>query len=265
MRDVLVQTMKSPKCIAIHAGMLDYAFALCLMEAIVEIKRLLPWPEFVLLLEHPPVITLGRRARREDILCPIQQLKDQGIGIHHVDRGRPATYHGPGQLVGYLLLDSKRCKLHPSQLVEHIETALVALLARYGIAARQSSAHRGVWVAHHKIASIGIGVRGGITIHGFALNCNPNLSRFDLINPCGLGPGRMTSMTRLSGKPINSAALGLDLPVEPLGKLLEDVYSERPDAFIGIPSDKAGADQSGDGLNVRRITKSRCEPLAGIL
>jgi len=257
--------MKSKKCVAIHAGMLNYAFALCLMEAIVSIKRLKPWPEFLLLLEHPPVITLGRRAKEGEILCPIQQLKALGISIHRVDRGGLTTYHGPGQMVGYLLFDLKRCRINPSQLVDHIEKALVALLAQYGIAAQQSPLHRGVWVDCHKVASIGIGVRGGITFHGFALNCNPDLSHFDFINPCGLGPGSMTSITRLSGKPVTPQALVRDLTIclqkvlafdlteAPLDKLLEDVYRERPEAFTGIPSDNAC------------VTNLKCVSMSGTL
>ena len=252
----VVQTMVNQKCIAVHAGMLNYAFALCLMEAFVSIKRLKSWPEFVLLLEHPPVITLGRRATEEEILCPVHQLESLGISIHRVDRGGLATYHGPGQMVGYLLFDLNRYRMHPSQLVDHIEKALIALLAQYGIAAQQSPSHRGVWVERHKIASIGISVRGGISFHGFALNCNPDLSHFDFINPCGLGPHSMTSMSRLSGKPINpqalahdlmtclQKALSFDMTEVSLEKLVDVVYNERPEAFTGILSCKPCADKS---------------------
>ncbi len=245
--------MSGEKGIVVHAGTLDYAFALSLMDAIVCIKRRKPWPDIVLLLEHPPVITLGRRATEKEIRCPIRMLKNRGIDVHHVERGGMATYHGPGQLVGYLLFDLKRNHIGPSQLVDLIERAIIAVLTEHGIAAEQSDAHRGVWVDHHKIASIGIGVKGGITFHGFALNCTPNLSHFDLINPCGLGPRSMTSMAQISGKSIALSTIarqlttclpnfiGFDLANEPLEKLLSDVYDEHPEAFLGIALEKETA------------------------
>ena len=260
--------MPTPRGLSVHAGMLDYAFALCLMEAVVDIKRRKTWPDIILLLEHPPVITLGRRATEKEILCPLHSLPEKGIGIYHVERGGLATYHGPGQLVGYLLFDLKRRQMRPGQLVDSVETALVTVLSEHGIAAERSPGHRGVWAGRHKIASIGIGVKGGISFHGFALNCSPDLSHFDLINPCGLGPHSMTSMSRLTGKSISPRTIaeriasalpkeiGFEFTDEALEKILEEVYNERPDAFTGVLAREAHAAPDGVCFNHRSAIRA---------
>lgn len=222
----------------VHAGIVEYGFALELMENIVEIKKRKPWPEILLLLEHPPTITLGKRGMPEDVLLSDKELQASGISMHHVQRGGLATYHGPGQLVGYILLDLKKNSIRPSQLVEHIEMAIIHLLKCYGIAAEQNTRHRGVWVHNKKIASIGIAVRGGITFHGFALNCNPYMAHFNLINPCGFKPGIMTSMTQRLNTAITPGnvkkelghciedQMGIVFNAYPLKRLLIDVYTE---------------------------------------
>ena len=230
--------------IVIHAGIMNYPFAQILMDSIVRIKRYKPWPEILLLLEHPPVITLGKRATAEDILYPDYMLKTKGINVHNVERGGLATYHGPGQLVGYILVDLKKINMRQSQLVNHIEAAIIQSLSYYGIDAKRHLNHRGVWVGDHKIASIGIAVRGGITFHGFALNCNPDLSHFDFINPCGLKPGSMTSIARIIGEPNSSdkiknsitanleTRIGIDFAMFSMNKLLTYIREEKKDTHI---------------------------------
>lgn len=131
--------------IVIHAGIVNYPYAQILMDSIVRIKRNKPWPEILLLLEHPPVITLGKRATAEDILCPENILKTKGINVHNVERGGLATYHGPGQLVGYILIDLKKINMSQGQLVNHIEAAIIQSLSYYGIDAKRHLNHRGGW------------------------------------------------------------------------------------------------------------------------
>ncbi len=230
--------------IVIHAGIMNYSFAKVLMDSIVRIKRNKPWPEILLLLEHPPVITLGKRSTAEDILYPDNILKSKGIDVHNVERGGLATYHGPGQLVGYILIDLKKINMRQSQLVDHIEAAIIQSLLNYSIDAKRHRSHRGVWVGDHKIASIGIAVRGGITFHGFALNCNPDLSHFDFINPCGLNPGSMTSITRVLGKPTSAdeiknsitahlgTRIGIDFSSVSLNNLLTYISKEQKGTHI---------------------------------
>jgi len=223
---------------------MNYPFAQALMDSIVRIKRKKPWSEILLLLEHPPVITLGRRATAEDILYPDNILKTKGINVHNVERGGLATYHGPGQLVGYILMDLKKTNMSQSQLVDHIEAAIIQSLLYYKIDAIRHLNHRGVWVGNSKIASIGIAVRGGITFHGFALNCNPDLTHFNFINPCGLTPGSMTSITRIISKPISpdkiknritahlGDRIGIDFSAVSLNKLFTYIHEEQKDTFI---------------------------------
>ena len=246
----------------IHAGNMSYPFALGLMKTIVNIKQKKTWPEILLLLEHPPTITLGKRATAKDILVTDRVLGSYGIGVHKVERGGFATYHGPGQLVGYILMDLKRNHMSPEQLVDRIETAIIHALSKYCINAGRYRGHRGVWVETKKIASIGIAVQGGITFHGFALNCNPTLSHFDFINPCGLKPGTMTSITELSGVSISpddikqSLAnhlkdhIGIDFSINSLNQLLEKVHDEqkRRGRIRGTPSRSPASPQIGELL-----------------
>lgn len=151
------------------------------------------------------MITRGRRATNADLSVPPERLHAEGIELYDVERGGLATYHGPGQLVGYMMLDLRKNKLSPSDLVSAIEQALIAALALVGLSAHQQKGYRGVWVGEKKIASIGIAVQGGISFHGFALNCNPNLSHFDYIIPCGLSQGIMTSASTLLNTTIRPA------------------------------------------------------------
>lgn len=223
----------------IDAGVLDYSTALKLMKNIVDIKQKKQWPEVLMLLEHPEVITLGRRATTKDILLDDKELQDIGITIHNVERGGLATYHGPGQLLGYIIMDLENNDMSPSLLVNHIEKAIIQTLKFYKINAEQRHEHRGVWVGSKKIASVGIAVQRGITFHGFALNCNPELSHFDFINPCGLGPGSMTSIARITKESISpneikpiltkhlESRVGINLSMISLDRLISDVRREQ--------------------------------------
>ena len=151
-------------------------------------------PDILLLLEHSHVYTLGRRGNPSDILAAPDMLAQKGIEIHHVDRGGEATYHGPGQLVGYPIVNLRKWGGGPLKYVRTLEEVLIATLADFGIAAQSGERPTGVWVGESKIAAIGVKVSRGVTTHGFALNVKPDLSYFDHIVPCGMPTGRVTSM-----------------------------------------------------------------------
>lgn len=152
-------------------------------------------PDTLLLLEHPPVITLGRRARREHLLCDEAELARLGVELVSVERGGDITYHGPGQLVGYPLRRVDRAvKAH----VDGMAGALRTLLGRMGIEASFSDEHPGLWTARGKVAAVGVDARGGVAMHGFALNVTVDLSGFSLIVPCGLR-APVTSLRELLG------------------------------------------------------------------
>lgn len=186
-------------------GRVPYSEALELQQKALEARRRRAGPDRLLLLEHPPVVTLGRRARPEHLLLSRQELADRGIECFEVARGGDVTYHGPGQLVGYLVIDLTRRKVDVHAHVRGIEAALGVALASLGIRTRVIEGMTGVFVddaasrTPRKIASIGVGVRHWITWHGFALNVDLDLAAFEAIVPCGLRQVEMTSLARELG------------------------------------------------------------------
>jgi lipoyl(octanoyl) transferase len=182
-------------------GRVPYAEALELQQQLVARRRGGAVADQLLLLEHPHVITLGTSARAEHVLLDEATRRLLDIELHETGRGGDVTYHGPGQLVGYPILDLKpdRCDLH--RYVRDIEQALITLLDGYGIAGGRKQGLTGVWVGDEKVAAIGVRVSSGwITSHGFALNVNTDLQFFDAIVPCGITRYGVTSMERLLGR-----------------------------------------------------------------
>ena len=177
-------------------GRVGFAETLALQEELVRVKRANPdAPDELWLLEHEPVYTIGR--------TPDQSSLRGAAFLPHplfeINRGGQATYHGPGQLVGYFLIDLRRYGQDLHRYLRWIEALLIELLAHYDIAANTRSGLTGVWVEQRKIASIGIGVRHWITMHGFALNVSGDLSPFDQITPCGIANVAMTSIEKETG------------------------------------------------------------------
>ena len=188
-------------CVAVSLGRTDYLSAWGLQKSLhgQVVDGLLP--NLLLLLEHPHVYTLGRRGTPSDILVSPDVLGRLGVEVHHVDRGGEVTYHGPGQLVGYPIVDLREWRGGPLDYVRALERVLVATLAEFGIHAESSAKPTGVWVGDSKIAAIGVKVSRGVTTHGFAINVAPDLSYFDHIVPCGMPGGRVTSMAVLDPDP----------------------------------------------------------------
>jgi lipoate-protein ligase B len=152
--------------------------------------------DLLLLVEHEPVITLGRGTRGTSLRIPIDELRRRGVQVHEVERGGDVTYHGPGQLVGYPILDLRRHREDLHWYLRQLEAGLIRALARLGIESERRAGLTGVWTRGRKIASIGIHVKQWVTFHGFALNVNTDLSAFDLIVPCGIPDVVMTSVAR---------------------------------------------------------------------
>jgi len=180
--------------ILLDLGRIEYGRALEIQRGLAERRARGEVPDLLVLLEHENVITLGRKTSSEN-------LKPQNVPVFQVERGGDATYHGPGQLVGYpiIRLEDHDVRRH----VQNIENALIATASRFGIQAVTWDAHPGVWVHGNKLASIGVAVANWVTYHGFALNVNTDMSYFDLIRPCGLESGTMTSMQKLLGRPLD--------------------------------------------------------------
>jgi lipoate-protein ligase B len=152
--------------------------------------------DIVLFLEHPPVFTLGRRGGRECLLVSEEFLEKSGVQVIQVERGGNITFHGPGQLVAYPIVDLQSARIKVVDFVSGLEEVMLRTAAHWGIAAGRNSANRGIWVGPHKMGSIGIAVRRGISFHGLALNVRTDLTPFSWIQPCGLKDVGMTTMQR---------------------------------------------------------------------
>jgi lipoyl(octanoyl) transferase len=184
-------------------GTVAYADGLALQERLVAERRAGNIVDQLLLLEHPHVITLGSSAHAEHVLVDETDRKLLGIELFETGRGGDVTYHGPGQLVGYPILDLKpdRCDLH--RYVRDLEEVLILAVQRFGVHATRLSGLTGIWVGADKLAAIGVRVSSGwITSHGFALNVHTRLELFDAIVPCGLRGHGVTSLARLLGKDV---------------------------------------------------------------
>ena len=192
-------------------GRVAYDAALALQQTLVEQRKRGEIRDQLLLLEHPDVITLGVKTRNDlsHVLETPEALAARGVGLFESGRGGDVTYHGPGQLVGYPIVDLKpaRCDVH--RYVRDLEEVLIRAVAAFGIAARRVDGLTGIWVGdgggEAKLAAIGVRISRWVTSHGFALNVNTDLSRFGLIVPCGITDRGVTSMERLLGRPVPMA------------------------------------------------------------
>ncbi|NWF82780.1 MAG: lipoyl(octanoyl) transferase LipB [Bryobacteraceae bacterium] len=184
-------------------GRVPYADAWALQRSLAERRKRGETCDRLLLVEHPHVLTLGRNGRRENILAAPERLRQLGVEIHEIDRGGDITYHGPGQIVGYPIVDLREWKRDVVAYVRAIEESIIAALARFGIDSFAEPGATGVWTREGKICAIGVHISRWVTTHGFALNWKTDLSYFGLIVPCGLH------------KPVTSMeALGVDVPLE---------------------------------------------------
>ncbi len=183
---------------------IDYREAWALQEKLITARRVGILPnDIVLFLEHPPVFTLGRRGGRECMLVSDAFLEKAGIPIIQVERGGYITYHGPGQLVVYPIVDLQTAKIKVVDFVSGLEDVMLQTAHNWGIAAERNDANRGIWVGPKKMGSIGIAVRRGISFHGLALNIHTDLTPFTWIRPCGLQDVQMTSIQQESNQSIS--------------------------------------------------------------
>lgn len=184
------------KCELRDLGLIGYGEALEVQRALVERRKRGEIPDQFLIVEHPHVITLGRNGRAENLLASEEVLRRAGISFHQTDRGGDITYHGPGQVVGYPIVDLREWKRDVVAYVRAVEQVIIDALAAFGIASGRVPGWTGVWVDGRKIAAIGIHISRWITSHGFALNLNTDLQYFQYIVPCGLS-APVTSMADL--------------------------------------------------------------------
>jgi len=195
------------ECRAAYLGLVDYQEAYRLQKKLLAQRIGGGIPDTLLLLQHPPVITVGRRGARDNILAGSELLSREGISVFETDRGGDVTYHGPGQLVGYPILDLRQHGMDVHRTVHLYEEVIIRLISRYGLAGSRVPEYPGVWVGREKICAIGLGISKWVSFHGFALNVNTNLSHFGYITPCGITGRGVTSMSRLLGGEVAEAGV----------------------------------------------------------
>jgi lipoyl(octanoyl) transferase len=241
----------------VQLGTVDYSTGLRLQQRLVELRKNNEIANVLLLLEHTPVITLGRNARRNNVLASDELLKQRGVELFECDRGGDVTYHGPGQLVGYPIFDlrsfhgpdGQKKTLGAVDFVRRLEETLVRTCADYGIPTERVAGMTGVWAQlvssdgarspssatdQAKIAAIGVHISRGVTSHGFALNVNTDLENFNLIVPCGISTRPVTSLQRVLGRavPLDEVAQSL---ARNFGRVFNSqiVWVDSLDALLG--------------------------------
>lgn len=198
-----------PQLLVTDLGVVPYEESLAFQRAVARARISGAIAEDVLLLvEHPPVVTLGRSSKQHHLLASPAVLAARGVELFEVDRGGDVTFHGPGQLVGYPIVDLKRHRQDLHWYLRQVEESLIRGVAPFGIAAERSTGQTGVWTKGRKLASIGVHARDWVTWHGFALNVTTDLSYFDLMVPCGIAEVEMSSISReLGAVGANAASL----------------------------------------------------------
>ena len=196
-RNAQPATRNTETWLSVDFGRIDYQEAWNLQGNLIKARKSqVLQNDIVLFLEHPPVFTLGRRGGRECLLVSEEFLEKSGVQVIQVERGGNITFHGPGQLVAYPIVDLQSARIKVVDFVNGLEEVMLRTAAHWGIAAGRNSANRGIWVGPHKMGSIGIAVRRGISFHGLALNVRTDLTPFSWIQPCGLKDVGMTTMQR---------------------------------------------------------------------
>jgi lipoyl(octanoyl) transferase len=248
----------SPIVSVVQLGTVDYKTAADLQRSLVELRHAGRIPNVLLLLEHPPIITLGRNARKSNVIAQPDTLEDAGVEVFECDRGGDVTYHGPGQLVGYPIFDLRSFKLTSIstlstkdvdkggatgkalgaiEYVRRLEEVLIRTCADFGVAAERVRRLTGVWTTTAvpaKIAAIGVHISRGITSHGFALNVNTDLRQFGLIIPCGIVDKPVTSLSRELQMAVSIDAAGESV-ARNFGRVFQSqvLWVETLDALLG--------------------------------
>jgi lipoyl(octanoyl) transferase len=220
------------KCNLLKTGLLDYQSAWDLQRSLHQARVKGKIADTLVLTEHPHTYTIGKAGGEENLTTKEAVLKSQGITVYRIDRGGNITYHGPGQIVGYPILDLHNYYLDVHRFLRNLEEVIIQTLAEYKIQAGRVAGLTGVWVNEAKIAAIGIKVSRWVTMHGFAFNVNTDLSFFGNIIPCGISEKPVTSMSKLLGRKINitivqdkickkfSKIFQVDLEEKPLKEIL---------------------------------------------
>ena len=183
----------------IDLGLMDYEKAWELQHQLWSKRAEGALPDLLLFIEHPHVITLGRRGNRSHLIASPEVLEEMKIPLFHVERGGDVTYHGPGQIVVYPILDLKEYGYRLIRFISQLEEVILRVLKDFNVEGRRDPLNRGIWVNGEKIASVGVAIKRWVSFHGLSLNYETDLKYFELINPCGLEGKKMTSMVKILG------------------------------------------------------------------
>lgn len=217
-------------CSVEELDVVDYAAGLALQRERVAERKAGTIPDTLLLLEHPHVYTLGRNAHRENVLVSPAFLESRGAEVFETDRGGDVTYHGPGQLVGYPIIDLAAHRRDIAWFMRSLEDVFIRVAADYGLEAGRHSGATGVWVGNEKLVAMGVHISRWVTSHGFAFNVNTDLRYFDWIVPCGLADKGVTSLQRLLGQRAD-IAVAVERVIEHFGSVF-DLEMERHPARL---------------------------------
>lgn len=210
-------------CVLYQLGLIEYGEAYDIQKKLWSQKMDGRTADALLLLEHPPTFTIGKSGKLENLLLAREELTKEGMSLFFTNRGGDITYHGPGQLVVYPIIDLKNRGKDIHRYIHDLEEVVIRTLADLSIEARRDEKEVGVWMNNEKIAAIGVSVRKWVTLHGLALNVHPNLEHFSFINPCGILDRGVTSIAKV---------LSRNVPMEVVVKGLVNHFSEVFDAHI---------------------------------
>ena len=195
--------MGNNSCQLLKLGIVDYGEAHDLQKRILQDRIDGKCSDHLILLQHNPVITVGRGGDNSNIIAPKAMLESAGISTYEIERGGDVTYHGPGQITGYPIIDLRNYKKDVHWYLRQLEEVIIRVLSEYSVIGERVKEYTGVWVGDEKIAAIGVAVKRWVTYHGFAFNVNPDLSHFKLINPCGITDKEVTSLAKILGRDVD--------------------------------------------------------------
>lgn len=219
------------ECWAYNLGRINYAEALNLQRELVALRQRESLPEILLLVEHNHVITFGRGGREVNLLSDPDSLRKAGVEVFYIERGGDVTYHGPGQLVAYPIFDLNYWKKDMHLFLRNLEEVIIQTLKEYDLQAERVKGLTGVWVGGKKIAAIGVAVKKWISLHGFALNVNTDLSYFRFILPCGIVDKPVTSMQQLLGEQVEMENL-IEIVPEKFSEVFKLRIETKPTDFL---------------------------------
>jgi lipoyl(octanoyl) transferase len=212
-------------------GTIDYAEAHRLQKELQSQRVRGDVGDIVLLLEHPPVLTMGRSAKEQHVLATPELLEARGIRVHEVGRGGDVTYHGPGQLVAYPIIDLKPDRKDVRKYVASLEETMMRTCADFGLAAGRVEGLNGAWIGERKVGAVGVRISRWVTMHGLALNVNSDLRQFEMIVPCGIQDKGVTSLSAELGRTVHVADV-----FEPLAQHFAGLYDADIEWHDGLPN-----------------------------